>query len=448
MKKSFKSVLLVLVLVLALSYVGANYAWPYLSSIFNHRTYSQTNCLTDNITESMDIYSIAKSYRDGYATVAVEVSGKCTANNKYYTSLGSGVCVASKGYKTSLESNYVASAGSYIVTNYHVIDFLDSNEFSDCQIVIMPEDENTYACDLLWFNKDLDLALLYCDSINLNYVRMKDRIINCNDSEKLDYEQIFAIGTPLDTAYLNRLTVGNIGSNNNMTMVTIDVIYPYTSNGKLTYSLYTSSSSGVQVLSNVYEDVVDITVGITSGNSGGGCFDSNGYLIGLTTLGGNVNNTGGNQMNGIVAIYPIIEVLDKIIENKEAGGNNNIYTIESLSIKGVDAIEAGYVSYLKEHTGYSYYFIDGNFYSSSYSSAFSFDENGYYLIENSAGKLKSIGNDVYITACQINNGEKITIEDRNDLIYALLQIDNGDDVKFYYKGNSLLGLERSVSIAF
>ena len=37
------------------------------------------------------------------------------------------------------------------------------------------------------------------------------------------------------------------------------------------------------VVSNVYEDVVDIAVGITSGNSGGGLFDSHGYLVGIVS---------------------------------------------------------------------------------------------------------------------------------------------------------------------
>ena len=450
MAKRVVSLILAIVAVLGISFVTANYVMPLLGDLFGKRTYSQTNCLTDMITSEMDIYDIAKSYRDGQATVAIEVQGKNTTDNKYKAFIGSGVCVASKGYQTTLDNNYVANKGSYIATNYHVIDIFDTDDFTDCSVRILTEKEETYDCEVLWFDKDLDVAILYCDYTNINYVRMKDRSIKCSAEDKLDYEQVFTIGSPIDTDYLNRLTVGNIASNNNMIFYTSEVIYPSNDNlGNITgYSNYSVSefATSHNVMSNLYEDVVDIAVGITGGNSGGGLFDKNGYLVGLTTLGSSVEQTAGNQMNGMVPIYPIIEVLDKLIQNNEAEGNNKIYSLSNLNMFGIDNYEAARVSYFYEKGSLSYYFIDGKFFSASYSSAFDFDDDGYYILTNSNTALKSISKGSVIKGAQIDGKERVTILDRNDLIYLLLQIDNGDSVIFYYE--NVLGLNKTVEVTF
>lgn len=444
MKKA-GSLIISLVVVFALAFLTTNYLLPLFENLFNKRTYSQTNCLTEMITEDMDIYDIAKSYRDGQATVAVKLSVKNVIENEYYAPLGSGVCVASKGYKTSIDNNLVASMGSYIATNYHNIEYFYNSDYADCSVSIMTEKEETYPCEIVWYNEDLDLALLYCDGVNINYVTMKDRSLFCEDNEKLDYEQVFAIGTPLDTEYINRLTIGNVASNNPMLFYTGQIIYPKT-NFLGTPTGYTNtptgSATGYEVLSNTYEDTIDVAVGITNGNSGGGCFDSNGYLVGLTTLGGNVDKTHGNQMNGVVPIYPIIEVLDKVIANNETQSNHSIYSLQNLNIIGFDAYEAGIVSakyYEAVENDYDlqYHFYDGKFYSSSYASDFNFTKDGYYILSNGNSALGTMTRGSVITSAQIDGQSKVDIVDRNDLIYLLLQIDNGDSVTFYYDNTSV-----------
>lgn len=432
MKKSFKATLLVLSLILVMSFTvtGCFHFW------FFQRSYSMTNCLTESITDDMDIYDIAKHYRDGGATVAVKVEAYNNSTKSDFESLGSGVCVASKGYTTSIDG-YQANKGSYIVTNYHVIDYFDSNEFSKQTVNIITEDEYAYEGKLLWYNKNLDVAIVYCDGVNLNYVTMKDRIVDCTKTDKLDYEPIFTIGTPLELDYINRLTVGNVASNNPMMFYTTQTIYPYTGNGgTLLYTNYPSvynSHNSKKVLSNLYEDVVDIALGISPGNSGGGCFDKNGYLVGLSTLGGDVEETNGNQMNGMVAIYPIMKVLDKIINEKENHTNDKIFTINSLGIKGLDRNEASYASYLKKETLYSNYFLEDTIYSANYYNAFTFKGDGYYII-SSSNKL-SLPTGAVITACSLNNGQSQEIIDRNDLIYLLLKANEGDKltVKYTYE---------------
>jgi len=431
MKKTWLTLTISMVLVLALSIIGAKFLLP----LFNNKTYSETACLTDQITDSMDVYDIAKLYRDNGATVAVTVEGKNLEDGYTYTSLGSGVCVASNGYETkSLDENIVASKGSYIVTNYHVIDMIYMDEYTNEKISIYTEDESKYNASLLWSNRNLDIAVLYCDE-NLDYVAMKDKIVFPQEGQEIDYEPIFTIGTPLNLSYLNRLTRGEVASNNLMTMPNAEYVLPE------------GSSISVLGLYNTYEDVIDITAGITNGNSGGGCFDESGALIGLTTLGLNVEDTGGNQMNGIVPIYPVIEIIDKIISNNEKATSYTIYTISSLGITGFDSHEAYYITAFQKQSSYSYYYFEDKFYSTvSYSDDFAFDGEGYYVLSKSSTTMGNIGNGHIITQCKINGETTIEIKDRNDLIYALLKIDNGDTATFSYIGT--FGLNYTQTVQF
>ena len=273
---------------------------------------------------------------------------------------------------------------------------------------------------------------------------MADRWINCEESDRLDYEDVFTIGTPLQLDYLNRLTFGNIASNNNYVFSTGLTIYPYTVNGSLKYSKY-RGMAGVTVSDNVYEDVIDIALGMTNGNSGGGLFDSNGVLVGLTTLGANVESTGGNQMNGAVPIYPVIEVLDKLIANNELGKNYRIYDLDELEIVGFDSLEASQVTTIGS---YSYYYFDEELYDASiYYDDFNFASSGFYVLQNSSSysALSTISQGSVITSCQITGENSVEIIDRNDFLYFLLQIDDGDQVTFNY---SLNGRSQSVLVQF
>ncbi len=440
-KNTWISVVATLVLVLGLSFLCSKFLLPLLE----FKTYSETFCLTDQITDEMDVYDIAKLYRDSNSTVAVTVVGHNTELNAEQMSLGSGVVIASKGYETtSLSENIVASMGSYIVTNYHVIENYFDDAFTRIQISIIIEDESEYSCELLWANKNLDVAVLYCDDLNADYIRMADRWVNCDTKVRLDYEEVFTIGTPLQIDYLNRLTFGNIASNNNYVFSTSTTIYPTRINGVLSYNKY-SGIAGVTVLDNVYEDVIDIAVGITNGNSGGGLFDSNGVLVGLTTLGANVESTGGNQMNGAVPIYPVIEVLDKLIANNELGRNYRIYDLDELGIVGFDSLEASQITTVGN---YSYYYFDEELYdASNYSDDFNFISSGYYILQNSSSysALSALSQGSVITSCQITGEESVEVVDRNDLLYFLLQIDDGDQVTFNY---TLDGRSQSVLVQF
>lgn len=412
MKRTWATVLATLVFVFALSY-GVSLLVPLFDRDI---TYSETNCLTEQVTSQMKDYEIARLYRDGNATVAVKVAG----NGQ--NSLGSGVCVASNGYTTAIKggdgANLVAMAGSYIVTNHHVIDVGTTN-YSSLNITLVTETEETPSCSVLWANENLDIAILYTD-YNLNYVTMKDVIINPAANERFDIQPIFTIGCPLDERdYLNRFTNGFIGTNDTLSMYTTD------------------TKNGVEVMSNMYEDVVDITAGISPGNSGGGCFDEHGFLIGLNTLGTSETLTGGNQMNAIVPIYPVMQVLDRLIENKEYDGNNIIYTPDYIGIYGIDSYES---SVAGEITVNGKYYLNGQLYNTTYySAAFAFTDKGFYILKNtSISDFKKVSAGGVVRKCYDGNGQAWQIDDRNDFIYFLLNVEEGENIKIEFStGNSV-----------
>ena len=449
MKKAVWVTLGSLVFVLLMSFIGSKFLLPMLKF---GTTYSETNCITDQVTQEMTRAEIAKLYRDNNSTVAVMVKGQSIERGLEITSLGSGAVIASKGYETTtLPTTYTASKGSYIVTNHHVIEMLNEPDFyTNCAVAIKVENEKTYPCELIWSNKDLDVAILYCDTCNMDYIRMADRSINCSIDQRLDItDKIFTIGTPLNISYLNRYTEGNIASNNPMVMATALNIYPYMDQGTLKYRKYLRNGSGYTVLDNVYEDTIDISLGMTAGNSGGGCYDSKGLLVGLTTLGSSADRTGGNQMNGAVSIYPVIEVLDRIIANNEKYSSNVVLDIEKLGLKGFDETEAKFISTMNDEYGnYNCFYLDGQLYDSTYTQDFSFKGNGYYVISNnnSYSALSPISRGCVITSYQIDDGVVKAVENRNDLLYGLLQVNNKEKLTLNY--NNTYNFSKSVSIQF
>ncbi len=447
-KQSYMMIVLTLILVLVLSFLASAFLLPILSD----KTSSQTYCLNDQITEDMTLQEISKLYRDN-ASVAIRVSAYDNELSASYTSQGSGICVASTGYSSiySKLDGIMVKEGSYIVTNYHVIDWVYDENYSNISITIVTEDESEYQASVLWSNRNFDVAILYSSEIELDFIRMADRSIYCSSEDKLDIEEVFTIGTPLSMQYLNRVTFGNVASNNDLTQATAMAYYYYFNRFSGLLESVSSEESvpantvyyEVIYLNNLYEDVIDLSLGITPGNSGGGLFDSKGNLVGLVTMSTSVSSTNGNQMNGAVPIYPVMQALDRIISNNEYGTDYIIYTLEDLGLVGLDSNEAAYVSILHEeqltileNIGLSNrYLFDGNYYNVlTYSSAFSFEEEGVYILanNNSFSQSTAITQDSIIKSISIN-GETFAVSDRNELLYRLITIMPEDQVVISYQ---------------
>jgi len=439
-KKNYLAIIMSLVFVLCVS-IGA---YIFFTDNNAYKPDIDGYCANERVSEDMSRTEMAKIYKDSCVAVIVESK----APDRSYTNIssGSGVCVASEGYQTEYKHN---AKQSYFATNYHVISYACDPMYSSYKTEISIElDGSTahYPAKLVWYDRNMDVAILAsefegadAETISMGYIKMRDRIVDCKAEDKLFYDDIFVIGTPLDLQYKNTLTLGNI-SNTNMEMVEASgvEIYTYFLNGVFKYTTdrnaVSSPSQVLQAYDNIYENVVMMNCDITNGNSGGGVFDRYGNLIGLATLGLDTEVSGSASMNFLVPIYPIMQVLDRVILQNESMGEQNIYSIKSLGLKVLDSNEANRVGnvVLVANDALSCYF-DGNFYKKAdYFSTFNFNEEGVIVLESGSG----IPHGFIIQSVDKNDGTEVVIKDRNDLIYFLLGCKKGERINF----NGKLGL--------
>ena len=379
-----------------------NKASEYFSSEILEQILTKTSeeegfCLTDCVKEAnLEYDGMPYVYQD--ACVSIYSIPDVGSNL-----LGSGVCIASKGYEYS-EGQFIEQ-GSYIITNCHVIE-----NVLDCftyEIRVFPNEYDNYDRygveqlyydgQLLWWDAYLDMALIYVE-YNIDWVKVKDRSIKCDDSEKIKRgESAFVIGTPLKISNQNTITKGTIYSE--------DEYYTYTTTEE-------------KDLSNVYEYLIPIRIPINNGNSGGGLFDADGYLVGQPTL-GVAGSTAYNAVNYAIPIYPAMIVMDRIIKANEEDESFKIYGLSDLNFDFVDSLESNVVSEgdFPRWGGRIYFY--GNRYSPR---DLKFDEDGLKVLRSARFGIKK---DDIITIVKINE-EEFDIKCRNDLIFVLLQCEKGD----------------------
>lgn len=308
---------------------------------------------------------------------------------KYLDATVTVMVVDNSGNEISFGSGVAVYAGGYIATNYHVINtVVNSNYFS--LEVYLNNQTTSYSAEVLWYNQNLDLAVIRCEYYNIPFVSMSDRWIDTSNRLNI-LEQVITIGTPIDFGLQNSASIG------------------YISSAEFRYA--TSDS-------NLYEDLIQHTAPISNGNSGGPLFDMNGNLIGLNTLGASSNNSGqeANSIYFAVPIYPIMEIIEDIA--------NGTFNMPKIGISGYDKYEA------------------------SYSGVQTFNENGFKVIsvENTGSSYNKLSEGDVITKVTCEDGKVFNIEERNDLIYALLHSRSGDKVTVEYKrGNSTSSVEITLS---
>ena len=397
-------------------YAGVNFAQSInqkyneqdLKIVIDETSESEGFCLTDYVNKySLSYSGIQSLYKD--ACVSIEVDSLAGSW------LGSGVCVASNGY--SYGENLIVEGGSYIVTNYHVIESFYS--YYDVEIKVYPNDylnteryghEACYDAEILWADSYIDMALLHIEE-NIDWVEIKDRSIN-SDTPLQANENAFVIGTPQSLSYQNTVTTGVINSS------------------ELKYSYTVQSSYFTSVMSNIYEDVIPMQISIMGGNSGGGLFDSNGYLVGLPTLGSN-NSQSKNAVNYAIPIYPLTLVLDRLVVFNEGENESedeiHIVSIDNLDFVVIDKKESEIMTtQFRAPTVY--------FYGYTYIKAgLEFSENGLMVINKAESSQMQTG-DVIVS---VTLNEKVfELADRNDLIYVLLETESGDMLDFKLKSGS------------
>ncbi len=429
MKKKGIAIFLALVFVISVA-IGCCFLFDF-NFEYQNKTFSTTSNLTQKVDINMARVDIASLYINSCVSVYVE-----TKDIGY--SLGSGACVAAKGYKTS--SGYVAERGAYFVTNYHVISNLveeDFAEFDSKAYIILNGQVSKHECKLLWHDKDVDMALLYCDDNlvdeidNFGWIDIKDRTIDCDEIQKLNFDKIFTIGTPLNLEYQNTLALGYVSNQKLKESYTSKELFVYNSNSEYKFTTNEKVIPSRQtlyyydVLNNAYQDLIMMNLDITNGNSGGAIFDESGYIVGLSTLGINYQLANTSALNFAVPIYPLTRILDKAIEfNEGITQISNIIKIQDLGVFGGDKNELLYImdfGSIKE-TGEKSYYLDGRFFNAQELNKYKDYDGDGFIIFSSEGELEE---GFILTSIAFNDEEKV-IKNRNDLIYYLYSCKKGD----------------------
>ncbi len=246
------------------------------------------------IAQGSDIAEVARAYQD--CVVSIQVMNSATNTT---SSLGSGVCVY---------------AGGYIVTNYHVIAGAISNSFTDICVFVNGDIKKGYKSELLWANSQLDLAIIKSSYTNIKYGKMKNRSFECLDEDKLLIgEEVISIGTPIEMSLQNTTTFGRVNGLNRI-----------------------GAAEG-----RVYEYLIQHQATINSGNSGGPLIDKNGNIVGINScaLVEDVNKDDVSEINFAIPIYPVIKVIDKIVDSYEA---KKTYVEPILAISIQDSVYGQY----------------------------------------------------------------------------------------------------------
>ena len=418
-KTMFGSLIFALIVVIAAIFggfyylihiVATHYKDPNLEIVREKTASEEGFCLTDVIQETnLTFYSLGEFYTEACVSIIVEVE-------HVGAWLGSGVCVASKGYEYA--ENKTLDSGSFIVTNYHVISEIYEQNATRYTINVYPNEYQNeerygetlpYEGTVLWFDTYLDSAIIYVKE-NIDWVRMKDRSIDCDAEEALKDEPAFAIGSPEKLENQNTVTRGSI--------VSSELNYSYTVTTEETAFFEEN-----EILSNVYEYLIPIQIHIQGGNSGGGLFDREGYLIGQPTLG---TSSEDGAVNYAIPIYPVTLVLDDIIYTIEVENSSlKLYSLDYLDIETIDYYESDVMQTC--FTGQVKYYYGKNYLSSE-------------LIYKSDTGLKVLdGNELFgfekgdvISSVKIS-GKTSEITCRNDLIFSILKCRKGDVIQFNIK---------------
>ena len=245
--------------------VGIILAVLLLFSVFSSA--SAQSLLTQQTT------STAQSpFKDAYAkasqsVVGIEISmGASIANGRI------------SSHTAFVGSGVVVSDDAYVVTNNHVI------EDADSIFIIVGEEE--YPAELVATDADSDVAVLLCKDLDVPAATL-------GDSDQLSVgDWALVIGNPLGEAFSNTLTVGVVsGLGRDVSSVGADT--------DVTNFIQTNAE-------------------INSGNSGGGLFNINGELVGITSMKlSNNGYFGSAAIEGIgfaIPINTVKDVADDLIE--------------------------------------------------------------------------------------------------------------------------------------
>lgn len=193
-------------------------------------------------TENMDIIN------EKDITKILEETIKCVVGISKIKNTGSSIFLNNSTSELGLGTGMIVSENGYILTNWHVA----GNKYSNCYVTL--ENGKIYNGNVVWADKDLDLAIVKISVSNLDYIKLGN-----SDNIKIG-EQAYAIGNPIGVEFQRTVTSGIISGVNR----TIKI----------------EDENGASYM----EDLIQTDATINPGNSGGPLINTNGEVIGINSL--------------------------------------------------------------------------------------------------------------------------------------------------------------------
>lgn len=181
-------------------------------------------------------------------TQILEDITKCVVGISKIKNTGSSIFLNNSTSDLGLGTGMVFSENGFILTNWHVA----GDRYSKCYVTL--DNGKVSNGNVVWSDKDLDLAVVKISASNLEYIRLGD-----SDNIKIG-EKTYAIGNPIGVEFQRTVTSGIISGINRT--VKID------------------DEKG----SSYMEDLIQTDATINPGNSGGPLINSKGEVIGINTV--------------------------------------------------------------------------------------------------------------------------------------------------------------------
>lgn len=220
---------------------------------------------------------------------------------------GNGYGYGNGGYDggASEEVEYATGSGvviadGFVLTNYHVVE-----DASALKITIAADngkDAKTLDAELVAYDKNLDVAVMKVEGLNLPAVEL-------GDSDTLQVgDWAICIGNPLSTKFAGTVTAGIVsGLDRNVSEST------------------TTDKYGRK--ETVTNKMIQVDAAINNGNSGGGMFNTQGQLMGVPTLKYSGSSSTTATIEGIGMCIPINAA--KPVIDMALSGNGNAQSTQN-----------------------------------------------------------------------------------------------------------------------
>lgn len=210
-------------------------------------------------------------------TETLENTIQCVVGISKIKNTGNSIFLNNSTADLGLGTGMIVSDNGYILTNWHVA----GEKYSNCYVTL--ENGKTVNGNVVWSDKDLDLAIIKITASNLKYITLGD-----SDNIKIG-QKVYAIGNPIGVEFQRTVTSGIISGINRTIKINDENEDSY------------------------MEDLIQTDATINPGNSGGPLINSKGEVIGINS----VKITNAEGIGFALPINIIKPIIRSFLENGE-----------------------------------------------------------------------------------------------------------------------------------